>query len=54
MGKKMIGKARIYLIDGKYRVVWKGREVTLKDLRKEITKLIVEEMKCEPREKSIS
>lgn len=45
--RRVIGKARIYQFEnGKFRVVFKGRETTPKELRNEITKLIVEEMKC--------
>lgn len=48
MTKKVIGKARIHLLKGlKYRVVWKGREMTLKELRAEIDKMIAEEDKTQ-------
>ena len=44
MRKQTIGKARIHRFEnGKLRVIWKGREVTLKELRDEIDKLIKEE-----------
>ena len=36
------------LRNGKYKAIWQGREMTLKEFRNEITKLIVEEMKCAP------
>lgn len=46
MRKQMIGKARIHRFEnGKFRVIFKGQEITLQELRNKITELILEELK---------